>query len=113
SLTYWRSALIEAELGAGNVDEASALLADTLAFVEKSDERYFEPELYRLQGEIALARGAPTAAEARAQAEAAFRKGREIAELQGALGLAAYMSERRRARVSAAGDALEEDQRRA
>ncbi|WP_437961000.1 protein kinase [Sorangium sp. So ce119] len=113
SLTYWRSALIEAELGAGNVDEASALLADTLAFVEKSDERYFEPELYRLQGEIALARGAPTAAEARAQAEAAFRKGREIAEQQGALGLAAYMSERRGARAGAAGDALDEDQRRA
>ncbi|WP_437311672.1 protein kinase domain-containing protein [Sorangium sp. So ce388] len=91
SLTYWRSALIEAELGAGNVDEASALLADTLAFVDRSDERYFEPELYRLEGELALARGAPTAAEARAQAEAAFRKGREIAERQGALGLVAQL----------------------
>ncbi|WP_438044283.1 protein kinase domain-containing protein [Sorangium sp. So ce128] len=98
SLTYWRSALIEAELGAGNVDEASALLADTLAFVEKSDERYFEPELYRLEGEIALARGAPTAAEARDRAEAAFRRGREIAEGQGALGLLAQLSERRAAR---------------
>ncbi|WP_437760410.1 protein kinase domain-containing protein [Sorangium sp. So ce1389] len=99
SLTYWRSALIEAELGAGNVDEASALLADTLAFVDRSDERYFEPELYRLEGELALARGAPTAAEARAQAEAAFQKGREIAERQGALGLVAHLSERRGARA--------------
>ncbi|HTN83291.1 MAG TPA: hypothetical protein VL242_06390, partial [Sorangium sp.] len=97
--TYWRSALIEAELGAGNVDEASALLADTLAFVDRSDERYFEPELYRIEGELALARGAPTAAEARAQAEAAFRKGREIAERQGALGLVAQLSERRGARA--------------
>ncbi|WP_437820718.1 protein kinase domain-containing protein [Sorangium sp. So ce1078] len=104
SLTYWRSALIEAELGAGNVDEASALLEDTLAFVEKSDERYFEAELYRLEGEIALARGAPTAAEARARAEAAFRKGREIAERQVALGLVTQIFERRGARAGAAGD---------
>ncbi|WP_437738049.1 protein kinase domain-containing protein [Sorangium sp. So ce1335] len=109
SLSYWRAALVEAELGAGNVDEASALLADTLDFVEKSDERYFEPELYRLQGEIALARGAPTAAEARAQAEAAFRKGREIAEQQGALGLATHIAERRGARA----DALDGQERRA
>ncbi|WP_437878731.1 protein kinase domain-containing protein [Sorangium sp. So ce513] len=113
SLTYWRSALIEAELGAGNVDEASALLADTLAFVEKSDERYYEPELYRLQGEIALTRGAPTPAEARAQAEAAFRKGREIAERQGAIGLAAHTADGRGARAAAAGDALDEKERRA
>ncbi|WP_437603637.1 protein kinase domain-containing protein [Sorangium sp. So ce590] len=103
SLTYWRSALIEAELGAGNVDEASALLDDTLAFVDKSDERYFEAELYRLAGEIALARGTPTAAEARARAEAAFRKGREIAERQGALGLVTPIFERRGARADAAG----------
>ncbi|WP_437282756.1 protein kinase [Sorangium sp. So ce375] len=107
SLTYWRSALIEAELGAGNVDEASALLADTLAFVEKSDERYFEAELYRLEGEVALARGTPTAEEARARAEASFRRGREIAERQGALGLLAQLSERRAACPDAAGDAPE------
>ncbi|AUX43192.1 protein kinase [Sorangium cellulosum] len=111
SLTYWRSALIEAELGAGNVGEASALLADTLAFVEKSDERYFEPELCRLEGEIALARGAPSPAEARAQAEAAFRKGREIAERQGALGLVAQLAERRGARAGTTGDGLDEKER--
>ncbi|WP_437493194.1 protein kinase [Sorangium sp. So ce1014] len=104
SLTYWRSALIEAELGAGNVDEASALLDDTRAFVDKSDERYFEAELYRLEGEIALARGTPTAAEARARAEAAFRKGREIAERQAARGLVTQTFGRRGARADAAGE---------
>ncbi|WP_437971822.1 protein kinase [Sorangium sp. So ce260] len=108
SLTYWRSALIEAELGAGNVDEASALLDDTLAFVEKSDERYFESELYRLEGEIALARGAPTPAEARARAEAAFRKGREIAERQVAIGLVTQSFGRGGARAAAAGDVPKE-----
>lgn len=95
SLTYWRSALIEAEIGAGNLDEAEALLADTLAFVEKSDERYFEPELYRLSGMLALRRGTPSAAEARAQADSSFRKGTEIAERQGALGLVTRIAERR------------------
>ncbi|AUX23080.1 protein kinase [Sorangium cellulosum] len=113
SLTYWRSALIEAELGAGHVDEASALLADTRAFVEKSDERYFEPELCRLEGELALAHGAPTAAEARAQAEAAFRRGREIAEQQGAIGLLSGLAERRVARAAPADDAPEKAERSA
>jgi class 3 adenylate cyclase/predicted ATPase/tRNA A-37 threonylcarbamoyl transferase component Bud32 len=95
SLTYWRSALIEAEIGAGNLDEADALLADTLAFAEKNDERYFEPELYRLAGVLALKRGTPSAAEAHALADAAFRKGADIAEQQGALGLAARIAARR------------------
>jgi hypothetical protein len=92
SLSYWRAALVLAEIGAGNLDEAEALLSDTLRFIETSDERYFEPELHLLAGEIALARAATS--EARAQAEAAFHKALEVAQSQEALGLAARVTAR-------------------
>jgi hypothetical protein len=91
SLGCWRSVLIEAEIGARRFDEARALLDDTLAFVESNDERYFEPELYRLAGDLALARGGPTA---RDEAAVAYRKAVAIAEQQGALGLVARAAER-------------------
>jgi hypothetical protein len=95
SLSSWRAALIQAEIGAGNLDEAEALLSETLRFVEAQDERYFEPELHRLAGELALARAATP--EARAHAAAALHKALEIAERQEALGLAARIAERRNA----------------
>ncbi|AKT40448.1 protein kinase domain-containing protein [Chondromyces crocatus] len=85
SYTEWRSAQIEAEIGAGHLDEARALLDDALAFVDSHDERYFEPELYRLVGVLALARGGERARE---EADEAFKKALSIAERQGALGLA-------------------------
>lgn len=87
SFSEWRAALIEAEIGAGKLDEARSLLDDTLAYVEARDERYFEPELYRLAGTLALARGA------RDEAEAAFRKALTVAEIQGASGLASRIHE--------------------
>ena len=90
SFTYWRAALIEAELGAGHLDEAQALLDDTMASVQANDERYFEAELHRLAGELALARGG---ARARAEAEEAFRRGLAVAERQGALGLMARVAD--------------------
>jgi predicted ATPase len=90
-LSYWRGALIEAEIGARRFDAARALLDETLTFVAESDERYYEPELHRLAGDLALARGG---ADARAEAEAAYRKALSIAEEQGALGFATRATER-------------------
>ncbi|MCC6558429.1 MAG: protein kinase [Polyangiaceae bacterium] len=91
SFSYWRGALIEAELGAGRLDEAAALLGDALAFVASSGERYYEAELHRLAGDLALARGGPGA---RGEAAAAYHRALAIAEVQGALGLAARAAER-------------------
>jgi hypothetical protein len=93
AFSYWRAALIQAEIGAGRLDEARALLDDTLAFVESSDERYFEPELHRIAGSLALARGGADDPKARDEAGQAFRKALEIAERQGALGLVARAQE--------------------
>ena len=90
-LSYWRGALIEAEIGAHRFEAARALLYETLAFVAASDERYYEAELHRLAGDLALARGG---ADARVEAEAAYRKALSIAEEQGALGFATRATER-------------------
>jgi predicted ATPase len=93
AFTYWRAALIQAEIGAGRLDEARVLLDDTLAFVESSDERYFEAELHRLAGSLALARAGADDHHAREEARQAFRKALQIAERQGALGLVARAQE--------------------
>jgi predicted ATPase/class 3 adenylate cyclase len=85
AFTYWRAALIAAEIKMQHLDEARSLLDETLAFVEESDERYFEAELWLLTGDLALARGG---AGAREEADAAFGKGLAIAQQQGAVGLA-------------------------
>ena len=41
----------------GNYGEATTLLDEGLAGLEETDERFFEPELYRLRGEIQRAQG--------------------------------------------------------
>jgi hypothetical protein len=72
--------LAEAEQLAGGPEEALRLLDDALAQVERTGERYFEAELYRLRGESLLAVSPPQAAEA----EAAFTRSIAVARRQGA-----------------------------
>jgi predicted ATPase len=64
----------------GQVDDALAEVEQGLAIADRSGERYFEAELYRLKGELLLQRTVPTEAEA----EAAFLRALEIARRQGA-----------------------------
>jgi adenylate cyclase len=46
-------ALLAEILGAaGRIDEGLAVIEDALASVERTDERYYQPELYRLLGEL-------------------------------------------------------------
>jgi predicted ATPase len=49
--------LAEALLLAGEPDEARTVIDAALAFAHSSGHRYFEPELLRIQGEIAAAAG--------------------------------------------------------
>jgi len=67
---------------AGQPEEALSLLADARAAVDRTGERWWEAELYRLTGEVAL-RGGRLAAEG----ERAFRRAIEIARGQGARSL--------------------------
>ena len=53
-----------------------SVLAEALAQVEKTDERYYEAELRRLKGELLLMQGVET------EAEASFHKAIEVARRQ-------------------------------
>jgi predicted ATPase len=55
--------LAEAHALAGRPGDGLAALADALARVAKSEERWIEPELYRLQGDLLRASGDDAAAE--------------------------------------------------
>jgi len=64
---------------AGQAEEGLRLLAEAFAAVEQREERYFEAELHRLQGELLLAQ---PAAETEAEAEACFLRATQIAHQQ-------------------------------
>jgi serine phosphatase RsbU (regulator of sigma subunit) len=55
AVPYYLSILAEGCLRAGRFAEARAALDEALSLVEKNDERFQEAELYRLEGELALA----------------------------------------------------------
>jgi predicted ATPase len=75
--------LAEALGKAGEADEGLRLLAEGLALVEQHEERYYEAELYRLKGELLLAR----AVEPHAEAEACFHQALDVARRQEAKSL--------------------------
>jgi predicted ATPase/DNA-binding SARP family transcriptional activator len=56
--------LAKAQVGAGRPQQALVTLAEALAVVEETGERYCEAELHRQRGELLLAQGDESAAEA-------------------------------------------------
>ena len=58
--------LAEAYGKAEQVEEGLRTVAEALAFVERTEERYYEAELYRLQGELLLQQSPDNATEAAA-----------------------------------------------
>jgi DNA-binding SARP family transcriptional activator/predicted ATPase len=76
---YWSGtlrALAEAQGKAGRPGEGLATLDEALMLVEETEERYWEPELYRLKGELLMLQGED------AEAEASFQKAIEVARRQ-------------------------------
>jgi predicted ATPase len=49
---YYRALLAEAAWSRGNSDTGQQLLAEAFAAVQHTEERYWEAELYRLQGDL-------------------------------------------------------------
>lgn len=82
------ASIAKMQIKAGNLKEAMAALDEAFAFVKKTDERYWESELYRLKGEILSTQGEDD------RAENNFSKAIEIARKQDArsLELRAVMS---------------------
>jgi len=105
TVTYFLALLAEAYGKMRGAREGLTLLAEALAMVSSSGERFYEAELHRLQGKLTLQlncqcssdRGAQSTiphAEAVARADACFRRAIEIASVQEAksLELRAVMS---------------------
>jgi predicted ATPase/class 3 adenylate cyclase len=81
--SYLLALLAEAHLKAGQAEEGLRVIAEALAAVHDSGERCYEAELYRLQGELLLARPA----EPHAEAEACFCQALSVARRQQAKSL--------------------------
>jgi predicted ATPase len=77
-------ALVAEAYGRGRrYDEGLAMLEEALALVDQSEERYWEAELHRLNGELLLARSA----EHQAEAEACWHEALDVARRQQAKSL--------------------------
>jgi tetratricopeptide (TPR) repeat protein len=101
SQTYMLALLAEAYGKVGQVEEGLAAVAEALEFVDRTGERYYEAELYRLRGELTLAQSSVQRLESsvqnpqsairipqlEAEAEACFLKAIEIARRQQAKSL--------------------------
>jgi predicted ATPase len=84
--------LAEAYQKNGQVEEGLATLAEALAFVDRTGERFYEAELYRIKGELTLAQSSVTdprllVPDPQGEAEACFLKAIEIAQKQQAKSL--------------------------
>jgi predicted ATPase len=75
---YWLGLLAEAYRKGGHPTEGLTVVAEALALAETTAERYNEAELYRLQGDLLLARSPDNQAEV----EACFHHTLEIARTQ-------------------------------
>ena len=77
--TYFLALLAEVYRKAGQIEEGRSVLAEALALVEKTGERFYEAEIYRLKGEMmfqSTGQGQGTGAE---EAQACFLKSIEVA----------------------------------
>ena len=83
SLPCWMSLLIDTYWRTGQGAEGLALVEEALGLVNRTEERYYEAELHRLQGELLLQRSPhePSAG------EVAFAKALEVAREQEAKSL--------------------------
>jgi predicted ATPase len=110
--SYWLVLLVEAYCKTGKTEEGLSMLAEALIAVDKTGERFFEAELYRLKGELTLQQSKASfgqvsdksqasqdksentspqpltpSTQAKAEAEACFLKAIEIARKQQAKSL--------------------------
>jgi predicted ATPase len=80
---YFLALLAEACGQAGQLEAGLTVLAETLTLVTTTEERWWEAELYRLQGALLLQRPRPDVG----QAEACFQQALEVAHHQQAKAL--------------------------
>jgi predicted ATPase len=84
---YWLALLVEVYVKMGQHEEACHALAKARAIVDKTGERWWEAELYRLEGELTLQCPLPSRERSFLEAETAFHKALEVARRQEAKSL--------------------------
>ncbi len=81
--SYFLGVLAQAHGQAGQIEEGLATVAEVLVFVEKSEERFYEAELYRLKGALTLqSQAAGQRSKVEDEAEGCFQKALDIARQQ-------------------------------
>jgi predicted ATPase len=75
---YWLALLAEAYGTTGQLEEGLAVLAEALTLADTTGERWCEPELYRLKGDLLLQQNS----DSRAEAENCFQQAISIARSQ-------------------------------
>jgi predicted ATPase len=87
SLPYFLSLLADSFRRGERVDEGLEVLAEAQALVDRTEERWVEPEIHRLQGELLVRQGQAERAERhfRQALEAARRQGQVSLELRAVL----------------------------
>jgi predicted ATPase len=78
----WLALLAEAYGKGGQVEEGLTVLAEALATVNRSEERMYEAELWRLRGELTLQASAQSTESRAQEAEGYFLKAIDIARQQ-------------------------------
>jgi predicted ATPase len=84
---YFLASLAQAYGEAGQAEEGLTALAKALATVERTGERWWEAEVYRMQGELFLQQAAGRGHQAEEEAEACFQQALDIARRQQAKSL--------------------------
>jgi predicted ATPase len=90
--SYFPALLAEAYLKDGQIEEGLATVAEAAAFVDRTEERYYEAELWRIKGELLLAQEglrpqAEGLRENTTEAEECFHKAIDVARKQQAKSL--------------------------
>ena len=75
---YWLALLAEAHGSIGEPKAGLTVLTEALTLVDTTGERWYEPDLYRLKGELLLQR----ASDCQAEAESCFHHALDIARNQ-------------------------------
>jgi predicted ATPase len=84
--SYFLALLSQASSKHGRIDEALQALDEAQAFADQTDERWWQPELHRLRGELTLSR-ASGSEEERKRAEQAFQAAYDLAVKQQSISL--------------------------
>jgi adenylate cyclase len=83
---YFQSQLAEAYARAGHLDQGMIALTQAQTFLDKSGERWWQSELHRIKGELAIRRARPLSDD-RPQAEECFQRALTVSRAQSAKSL--------------------------